>query len=122
MWSFKNSFSKDGVSPDSLVGKEYAYNSEDPSWIYGSRRFPGEGKGCALQYSGLENFMNCPFRIAVLFINYLCFAYKMVMVLTLLESVLSLLTNNRRGKFRIKYQKKLHAKLFFSKNDDFMFF
>ena len=66
--------------------------------------------------------MNCPFRIAVLFINYLCFAYKIVMVLILLARLLSLLTNNRRGKFRIKYQKKLHAKLFFSKNDYFMFF
>ena len=43
----------------------------------------------------------------------MCFAYEIVMVLILLATVLSLLTNNRRGKFRIKYQKKLHAKLFF---------
>ena len=44
--------------PDSLVGKESAYNAGDPSSIPGSGRSPGEGIGHPLQYSGLENSMN----------------------------------------------------------------
>ena len=43
--------------PDSLVGKESAWNAGDPSLILGLGRFPGEGKGYPLQYSGLENSM-----------------------------------------------------------------
>ena len=31
----------------------------DPSLIPGSGRSPGEGKGYPLQYSGLENSMDC---------------------------------------------------------------
>ena len=38
--------------PDSSVGKESTCNAEDPSSIYRSRRYPGEGKGYPLQYSG----------------------------------------------------------------------
>ena len=45
--------------PDSSVGKESACNAGDPSLIPGSGRSPGEGKGCPLQYSGLENSMDC---------------------------------------------------------------
>ena len=45
--------------PDSLVGKEFACNAGDPSLIPGSGRPPGEGKGYSLQYSGLENSMDC---------------------------------------------------------------
>ena len=44
---------------DSSVGKESACNAGDPSSIPGSGRFPGEGKGYPLQYSGLENSMDC---------------------------------------------------------------
>ena len=43
--------------PGSSVGKESTCNAGDPSWIPGSRRSPGEGKGYPLQYSGLENSM-----------------------------------------------------------------
>ena len=43
----------------SSVGKESACNAGDPSSIPGSGRSPGEGKGYPLQYSGLENFMDC---------------------------------------------------------------
>ena len=39
--------------------KESACNSRDPHLIPGSGRFPGEGKGYPLQYSGLENSMDC---------------------------------------------------------------
>ena len=46
-------------SPGSLAGKESACNTGDPSLIPGSGRPPGEGKGYPLQYSGLENFMDC---------------------------------------------------------------
>ena len=44
--------------PDSSVGKESACK-EGPSSIPGLGRFPGEGKGYPLQYSGLENSMDC---------------------------------------------------------------
>ena len=39
--------------PDSSVGKESACNAGDPGLI------PGEGIGYPLQYSGLENSMDC---------------------------------------------------------------
>ena len=45
--------------PDRSVGKEYAYNAGDPGLIPGLGRSPGERKGCPLQYSGLENSMDC---------------------------------------------------------------
>ena len=41
--------------PGSSAGKESACNAEDPSWISGLGRFPGEGIGYSLQYSCLEN-------------------------------------------------------------------
>ena len=41
------------------VGKEPACNAEDPSSISGSGRSAGEGIGYSLQYSGLENSMDC---------------------------------------------------------------
>ena len=46
--------------PDSSVGKESACNAGDPGSIPGSGRSSGEGKGYPLQYSGLENSMDCP--------------------------------------------------------------
>ena len=45
--------------PDSSVGKESACSVGDPSLIPGLGRSPGEGKGYPLQYSGLENPMDC---------------------------------------------------------------
>ena len=45
--------------PDSSVGKESACNGGDPSSIPGSGRYPAEGKSYPLQYSGLENSMDC---------------------------------------------------------------
>ena len=45
--------------PDSSVGKESTCNEGDPGLIPGLGRFPGEGKGYPLQYSGLENSMDC---------------------------------------------------------------
>ena len=45
--------------PDSSVGKESVCNARDPSSIPGLGRSPGEGKGYPLQYSGLENSMDC---------------------------------------------------------------
>ena len=41
--------------PCSLVSKESACNAEDPGWIPGWGRSPGEGNGNPLQNSGLEN-------------------------------------------------------------------
>ena len=45
--------------PDSSVGKESACNAGDLGSILGLGRSPGEGKGYPLQYSGLENSMDC---------------------------------------------------------------
>ena len=39
-------------------GKESAFNAGDPCLIPRLGRFPGEGKGYPLQYSGLENSMD----------------------------------------------------------------
>jgi len=44
---------------DSSVSKESACNAGDLSSIPGLGTSPGEGKGCPLQYSGLENSMDC---------------------------------------------------------------
>ena len=41
------------------AGKEFACSAGDLGLIPGLGRFPGEGKGYPLQYSGLENFMDC---------------------------------------------------------------
>ena len=45
--------------PCSSAGKEYACNMGDLGLIPGLGRSPGEGKGYPLQYSGLENSMDC---------------------------------------------------------------
>ena len=45
--------------PGGLAGKEFTCNVGDPGSILGSGRFPGEGNTCAIQYSGLENPMDC---------------------------------------------------------------
>ena len=42
------------------AGKESASSAEDLGLIPGLGRSPGEGKGYPLQYSGLENSMDCP--------------------------------------------------------------
>ena len=41
--------------PGGSAGKESAHNAGDLGSIPGLGRFPGEGKGYLLQYSGLEN-------------------------------------------------------------------
>ena len=48
--------------PHSSVGKEFACSAGDPSSIPGSGRSSGEGIGYPLQYSGLENSMDCIVR------------------------------------------------------------
>ena len=45
--------------PDSSVGKESARNVGDPCSIPGLRRSNGEGIGYPLQYSSLDNSMDC---------------------------------------------------------------
>ena len=45
--------------PSDSAGKESPYNVEDLGSIPGLGRSPGEGKGYLLQYSGLENSMDC---------------------------------------------------------------
>ena len=45
--------------PDGSAGKESVCNAGDLGSIPGLGRSPGEGKGYALQYSGLENSMDC---------------------------------------------------------------
>ena len=45
--------------PDGSVGKEPACNAGDLGLIPGLGSSPGEEKGYSLQYSGLENSMDC---------------------------------------------------------------
>ena len=45
--------------PGGSAGKESPCNAGDLGSIPGLGRSPGEGKGCPLQYSGLENPMEC---------------------------------------------------------------
>ena len=45
--------------PCDSAGKESTRNVGDLGLIPGLGRSPGEGNGCPLQYSGLENFMDC---------------------------------------------------------------
>ena len=45
--------------PCGSAGKESAHNAGDLGSIPGLGTSPGEGKGYALQYSGLENPMDC---------------------------------------------------------------
>ena len=47
------------VFPCGSAGKESACNVGDLGSIPGLGRSPGEGKGYPLQYSGLENSMDC---------------------------------------------------------------
>ena len=52
-WLISSSF------PGSLAGKESACNAGDLGSIPGLGRSPEEGNGYPLQYSGLENSMDC---------------------------------------------------------------
>ena len=45
--------------PGGSAGKESACNAGDLGSIPGLGRYPGEGKGYPLQYSGLENSRDC---------------------------------------------------------------
>ena len=45
--------------PNSSAGKEFACNAGDLGSIPGLGRSSGEGKGYPLQYSGLENSVDC---------------------------------------------------------------
>ena len=45
--------------PCDSAGKEFALSVGDLGSIPGLERSPGEGKGYPLQYSGLENSMDC---------------------------------------------------------------
>ena len=45
--------------PCGSAGKEFACNAGDLGLIPGLARSPGEGNGYPLQYSGLENSMDC---------------------------------------------------------------
>ena len=47
------------IFPCGSAGKESAYNVGDLGLIPGLERFPGEGTGYQLHYSGLENSMDC---------------------------------------------------------------
>ena len=49
----------EGFRPGGSDGKVSACNAGDQGSISGLGRSPGEGKGYSLQYTGLENFMDC---------------------------------------------------------------
>ena len=62
--------------PGGLDGKASVYNVRDLGLIPGLGRFPGEGNGYPLQYSGLENSMDCIVH------------WVTVLILTLISSVI----------------------------------
>ena len=45
--------------PCASAGQKSAHNAGDLGSIPGLERFPGDGKGYPLQYSGSENSMDC---------------------------------------------------------------
>ena len=47
------------LQSDSSAGKESTCNAGDLVSIPGLEKSPGEGKGYPLQYSGLENSIDC---------------------------------------------------------------
>ena len=47
------------MDPCGSSGKEFACNEEDLGLIPGLGRFPGEGNSYPLQYSCLENSVDC---------------------------------------------------------------
>ena len=49
--------------PCGSAGKESAFNAGDLGLILGLGRSPGEGKDYPLQYSGLENPMDCMYIV-----------------------------------------------------------
>ena len=57
--SYYNSATLQWGFPDSSVGMESTCSAGDLGLIPGWGRPPGEGKGYPLQYSGLENSMDC---------------------------------------------------------------
>ena len=58
-WGRKESDTTERSPLHGSAGKESACNLEDLGSIPGLGRFPGEGKGYPLQYSGLENSLDC---------------------------------------------------------------
>ena len=61
IWGFR-AFACSLDFPCGSDGKASAYNAGDPRSIPGLGRSPGEGKGYPLQYSSLENSMDCIVR------------------------------------------------------------
>ena len=57
--NFDSSVTHSWGFPGGSDGKESAYNVGDLGSIPGFGRSPGEGNGYPLQYSGLENSMDC---------------------------------------------------------------
>ena len=55
---FNIPFCKMRAFPGGSAGKESTYNARDLGLIPGLGRYPGEGKGYPLQYSGLANCMD----------------------------------------------------------------
>ena len=58
-WGRKRDSLPTPVFPCGSAGKESTCNAGDLGLIPGLGRFPGEGKDYSLQYSGLENSMDC---------------------------------------------------------------
>jgi len=56
--------------PCGSAGKESTCNAGDLGSIPWLGRSPGEGKGYPLQYSGLENSMDCIVKFGILLMTY----------------------------------------------------
>ena len=61
--------------PGGSAGKEFTCNAGDLGSIPGLRRPPGEGNGYPLQYSGLENSMDCTVAKSQTWLSYFHFFF-----------------------------------------------
>ena len=67
--------------PGNSAGKESSCSAGDPGLIPESGRYPGEGNGYLLQYSGLENSIDC---IESLSLSIICDVFSNILDLLVL--------------------------------------
>ena len=85
------------------AGKESACNAEDLGLIPGLGRSPGEGKGYPLQYSGLQNSMDCIIhRVAKSWTQLRDFQFSLSGIVEM-TSFKPALNNNNNNKVNLSY-------------------
>ena len=89
-------------------GKESDCNAGDPSSSPGLGRSPGEGKGYPLQYSGLENSMDCiVYGVAKIKHEWATFTFIIIQYYATVL-VISVIEDKKRDKFFLERDKASH--------------